>query len=64
MGIDVGARFFQLTNGNAIKNDNHTLRFYSGLKALSAIGNIIVATFTAARGMWNVVPICLCSSDS
>jgi hypothetical protein len=53
-GIDVGARFFQLTIGNVIKNDNHTLRFYSGLKAVSAIGNIIVVTFTAARGMRNL----------
>jgi hypothetical protein len=49
-GIDVGLRFFQLTIGNAIANDTTTRRFFSGLKSLSAAGNIIVVTFTAARG--------------
>jgi uncharacterized membrane protein len=49
-GIDVGARFFQLTLGHAITNPKHLQTFFSVIKAISAMGNIIVVTFTAARG--------------
>jgi hypothetical protein len=49
-GIDVGARFFQLTIGHAITNPDHLQTFFSIIKAISAMGNIIVITFTAARG--------------
>jgi hypothetical protein len=49
-GIDVGARFFQLTIGKAINNPSLSIRFFNGLKAVSGIGNIILVTFTAARG--------------
>jgi hypothetical protein len=50
-GIDVGARFFQLTLGHAITNPRHLQTFFSVIKAVSAMGNIIVVTFTAARGI-------------
>lgn len=49
-GIDVGARFFQLTIGHAITNPHHLQTFFSMIKAISTMGNIIVITFTAARG--------------
>jgi hypothetical protein len=49
-GIDVGARFFQLTIGHAITNPLHLQTFFSVIKAISAMGNIIVVTFTVARG--------------
>jgi hypothetical protein len=49
-GIDVGARFFQLTLGHAGLSNSQLQTLWSTLKAISALGNLIVVTFTAARG--------------
>jgi hypothetical protein len=46
---DVGKRFFQLTLGNVVGN-NRNLALSSSIKAFSAFGNLIVVTFTTARG--------------
>ncbi|KAH8649408.1 amino acid permease-domain-containing protein [Tricladium varicosporioides] len=48
-GIDVGTRFFQLTLGRVVTSRTQLQTIFSILKAISAIGNIIVVTFTAAR---------------
>jgi len=48
-GIDVGMRFFELTIGRVMGNYQ---TFFSILKAISAFGNLVVVTFTAARGMF------------
>ena len=50
-GIDISQRFFAISMeklfGTSERNARHVL---SGLKAVSSMGNIIVVTFTAARG--------------
>ena len=52
-GTDVLARYFQLTLGRVVTSHNQLQTIYSVLKAISAIGNIIVVTFTTARGNEN-----------
>lgn len=47
---DVGKKFFQLTIGHVLTNNRHLVTFYSTIKAFSAFGNLIVVTFTTARG--------------
>jgi len=49
-GIDVGGTFFQLTLGHVMTNPAHVKTFFCVLKAICAMGNIIVVTFTTARG--------------
>jgi hypothetical protein len=49
-GIDVGFRFFQLTLGRAGVTNSQLRTLWPTLKAISALGNLIVVTFTAARG--------------
>lgn len=48
-GMDVGGNFFARTLGKVMKS-THVTTFYCLLKAFSAFGNIVVVTFTAARG--------------
>ena len=48
--IDVGTRFIQYTLGHAGLSANQLNTLWSTLKAISALGNLIVVTFTAARG--------------
>ncbi|OCK76766.1 hypothetical protein K432DRAFT_305642 [Lepidopterella palustris CBS 459.81] len=48
-GIDVGARFFQLTLGHAGLSKKQLQTLWPVLKSISALGNLIVVTFTAAR---------------
>ncbi|KUJ09194.1 uncharacterized protein LY89DRAFT_598930 [Mollisia scopiformis] len=48
-GIDVGQRFFDLTLGHVVKNENHLITFYAIIKVISTGGNLIVVTFTTAR---------------
>jgi len=51
-GTDIGQRFFEIAmNSVAGASPDRAHRVFSGLKAVSALGNIIVVTFTAARGM-------------
>lgn len=51
-GRDIGQRFFEISmNSVAGTSPDRAHRVFSGLKAVSALGNIIVVTFTAARGM-------------
>ncbi len=47
---DVALLFFQLTFGTLSKNDNLPERVLSAFMAISSFGNIVVVTFTAARG--------------
>jgi len=49
-GLDVGARFFQLTLGRAGVSNRQLQKIWPAFKAISALGNLIVTTFTAARG--------------
>lgn len=49
-GLDIGMRFFQLTLGRAGLSDRQLQTLWATLKAISALGNLIVTTFTAARG--------------
>jgi hypothetical protein len=49
-GIDVGGTFFNLTLGHVITDPAHVNKFFCVLKAICAMGNIIVVTFTTARG--------------
>jgi hypothetical protein len=42
--------FMTRTLGHVWTNPKHLATFVSVLKAISALGNIIVVTFTAARG--------------
>jgi hypothetical protein len=47
---NVALLFFQLTFGSLSKDDNQPLRILSAFMAISSFGNIVVMTFTAARG--------------
>jgi hypothetical protein len=49
-GIDVGARFFQLTLGHAGLTKSQLNTFWPTIRAFSSLGTLIVVTFTAARG--------------
>ncbi len=49
-GLDLGMRFFQLTLGRAGVSDHQLQIIWPSFKAVSALGNLIVTTFTAARG--------------
>jgi hypothetical protein len=49
-GIDVGLRFTHLTLGHTGLNDSQLKTFWTTLKAITVLGNLIVTTFTAARG--------------
>lgn len=46
--------FMNLTLGHVMTNTTHLTTFASCIKAISAFGNLIVITFTTARG--NNVP--------
>ncbi len=43
-------RFMQLTLGHVVTNQNQLKTIWATLKAISAGGNLIVTTFTVARG--------------
>ena len=47
---NVALLFFQLTFGSLSKDDTQPLRILSAFMAISSFGNIVVMTFTAARG--------------
>jgi hypothetical protein len=49
-GIDVGMRFMQLTLGRVVTSNSQLQTIWATLKAISAGGNLIVVTFTVARG--------------
>lgn len=57
-GVDIGFRFFQLTLGKVVRSQTQLQTIWSSLKATSALGNIIVVTFVAARGIYT------CSAES
>jgi hypothetical protein len=40
----------QLTLGHVVTNENQLNTIWSSLKAISAGGNLVVVTFTVARG--------------
>ena len=48
---NVALSFFQLTFGAVSKDDTQPQRILSAFMAISSFGNIVVMTFTAARGM-------------
>jgi hypothetical protein len=48
--VDIGLQFFRRTLGKITVSEAQTVSIFSSFKALSAISNIIVFTFTAARG--------------
>jgi hypothetical protein len=50
---NVALLFFQLTFGTLSKNDDLPERVLSGFLAVSSFGNIVVMTFTAARGQYS-----------
>ncbi len=50
-GIDVGFRFFQLTLGKVVESRAQLQMIWCSFKATSAMGNIIVVTFVASRGI-------------
>jgi hypothetical protein len=47
---NVALLFFQLTFGTLSKDDDQPQRILSAFMAISSFGNIVVMTFTAARG--------------
>ena len=47
---NVALLFFKLTFGSLSKDDTQPLRILSAFMAISSFGNIVVMTFTAARG--------------
>jgi len=47
---NVALSFFQLTFGAISKDHNQPQRILSAFMAISSFGNIVVMTFTAARG--------------
>lgn len=49
-GIDVGARLMQLTLGHAGLNNSQLQTLWCTFKSIAVLGNLIVTTFTAARG--------------
>lgn len=53
-GIDVGTEFFARTLGNVIIDKGQRKTVFAVLKAISAFGNLIVITFTTARGISNL----------
>jgi hypothetical protein len=51
-GADIGRRFFQISMAAiAGTSSRQADRAFAALKAISSLGNIIVVTFTASRGM-------------
>ena len=48
---NVALAFFQRTLGTVSKNEAHPRRILAAFMAISSFGNIVVMTFTAARGM-------------
>jgi hypothetical protein len=62
-GTDVGLRFFELTLGQVVTDQTQLTSIWSGLKATSAMGNIIVVTFVAARGMHPSPGLACCADD-
>lgn len=49
---NVALLFFQLTFGTLSKDDDQPQRILSAFMAISSFGNIVVMTFTAARGKY------------
>jgi amino acid transporter len=47
---NVALSFIQLTFGSLSGDDNQSQRILSAFMAVSSFGNIVVMTFTAARG--------------
>ena len=47
---NVALSFFQLTFGTISNNEKQPQRILSAFMAISSFGNIVVMTFTAARG--------------
>ena len=51
-GIDIAQRFIEISTATVFGTRPGKARYViSGLRAVSSLGNIIVVTFTAARGM-------------
>lgn len=50
-GVDVGTEFFARTLGNIVIDKGQRKTIFGVLKAISAFGNLIVITFTTARGI-------------
>lgn len=48
---NVALAFFQRTLGTISQNKSHPRRILAAFMAISSFGNIVVMTFTAARGM-------------
>ena len=48
---NVALSFFQLTFGAISEDDTQPQRILSAFMAISSFGNIVVMTFTAARGL-------------
>lgn len=49
-GNNIALAFFERTFGVVSKDDNQPERILSAFMAISSFGNIVVMTFTAARG--------------
>ena len=48
---NVAAQFIRLTLGRvSLYGDKHAAEILNGLMAVSSMGNVIVSTYTAARG--------------
>jgi hypothetical protein len=50
-GANVALSFFKLTFGEVDKGNTLPQRILAAFMAISSFGNIVVMTFTAARGM-------------
>lgn len=48
--VTVAESFFKLTFGSLSNNDKQPERILAAFMAISSFGNIVVMTFTAARG--------------